>query len=230
MRWPCSGHVSPILLEEFMAEAVELKAWARETRGKGGARAIRREGRVPAIIYGDKDEPRPVAVEYNALWKQLHTGHFQSTVYMLDIEGKKTRVIPRDVQLDPIRDFPIHVDFLRVGEHATINIAVPVHFVNEGAAPGLKRGGVLNIVRHDIEVMCPVDAIPESFEIDLTGKDIGESIHVSAVTMPAGVTPVIQDRDFTVATITGRIAEEAAGAADEGAEEETAEEPEEKKS
>ncbi len=211
-----------------MAESLELKAWARETRGKGGARAVRREGRVPAIIYGEKNEPLPVAVEYNAIWKQLHTGHFQSTVYMLDLEGKKTRVIPRDVQLDPVKDFPIHVDFMRVGEHATINVAVPMHFVNEADAPGLKRGGVLNVVRHEIEVLCPIDAIPENFEIDLTGREIGESIHVSSVVMPKGVEPVISDRDFTIATITGRVTEEAPAEAAAEEEEGAGEAPEDK--
>ncbi|ODA66953.1 50S ribosomal protein L25 [Methyloligella halotolerans] len=166
-----------------MAEAHELKAWARERIGTGGARAVRREGRVPAIVYGDKGEPLPVAIDYTEVLKQLNTGHFQSTVYMLDLDGKKTRVIPRDVQRDPVKDFPMHVDFLRVSAHATINIDVPVHFLNEEESPGLKRGGVLNVVRHEVEVLCPVDSIPEAFEIDLTGLDIGDTIHVSAITI-----------------------------------------------
>ncbi|XSG81304.1 MAG: 50S ribosomal protein L25/general stress protein Ctc [Methyloligella sp. ZOD6] len=209
-----------------MAEAHELKAWARERIGTGGARAVRRDGRVPAIIYGDKGEPLPVAVEYTEVLKQLNTGHFQSTVYMLDLDGKKTRVIPRDVQRDPVKDLPLHVDFLRVGAHATINIDVPVHFLNEDASPGLKRGGVLNVVRHEVEVHCPVDAIPEAFEIDLTGLEIGDSIHASAIAMPKGVEPVIGDRDFTIATITASSAEkseeaeEAEAAAAEAAAEE----------
>lgn len=213
-----------------MAEAIELKAWARETSGTGSARATRREGRVPAILYGDKGKPEPIAVEYNAIWKQLHTGHFQSTIYMLNLDGDKTRVIPRDIQLDPVKDFPIHIDFMRVSKHATINIGVPVHFLNEGEAPGLKRGGVLNVVRHEIEVRCPADAIPESFEVDLTGREIGDSIHISSLTLPQGVEPVISDRDFTIATITGRVAEAAPAEAEEEAVEGAAEEGGEAKS
>lgn len=207
-----------------MAEAHELKAWARERIGTGGARAVRRDGRVPAIVYGDKGEPLPVAVEYTEVLKQLNTGHFQSTVYMLDLDGKKTRVLPRDVQRDPVKDFPLHVDFLRVSAHATINIDVPVHFLNEEESPGLKRGGVLNIVRHEVEVLCPVDSIPEAFDVDLTGLDIGDTIHVSAITMPKGVTPTIDDRDFTVATIVASSAEKAEEAEEaEAAEAEAAE-------
>jgi large subunit ribosomal protein L25 len=191
-----------------MAEAIELKAWARGRSGKGGARAVRREGRVPGTLYGDKQEPETISVDYRAINYQLHTGHFQSTIYVLDVEGKKTRVIPRAVQLDPIRDFPIHVDFLRLGKDALVTVEVPVRFLNEAASPGLKRGGVLNIVRHDIPVRCPADAIPDHFEVDLTGLEIGDSVHISAVKLPEGVKPTITERDFTVATIVGRTAEE----------------------
>jgi large subunit ribosomal protein L25 len=207
-----------------MAEAIELKGWARARSGKGGARAERREGRVPGIVYGDKQEPESISVDYRTIHQQLHTGHFQSTIYVLDIEGKKTRVIPRTVQLDPVRDFPIHVDFLRLGKDALVTVDVPVRFLNEAASPGLKRGGVLNIVRHEIPVRCPADAIPDHFEIDLTGLEIGDSVHISAVKLPEGVRPTITDRDFTVATIVGRAAEEpvpgaeAAEAAEPGAE------------
>ena len=197
-----------------MAEAVELKAWSRGRTGKGGAREVRMQGRVPAILYGDKAEPENIAVDYKTVWQQLHTGHFQSTIYMLDIEGKKTRVIPRDVQLDPIRDFPIHVDFMRIGEHSLVNVDVPVRFLNEAASPGLKRGGILNVVRHEIEVRCPADAIPDHFDVDLTGLEIGDSVHISAIKMPEGVKTTITERDFTVATIVGRSAEEAAPAAE----------------
>jgi large subunit ribosomal protein L25 len=193
-----------------MAEAMELKAWTRARTGKGGARQARREGRIPGILYGDKDAPQPIAVDYRAISLQLLTGHFQSTVFMLDVEGAKTRVIPRDVQLDPVRDFPIHVDFMRVGKDALVTVAVPVRFLNEAASPGIKRGGILNVVRHEIEVRCPVDAIPEHFDVDLTGLEIGDAVHISGVPLPAGVKPTITDRDFTVATIVGRAAEEAA--------------------
>ncbi len=201
-----------------MAEAIELKAWARGRSGKGGARATRREGRIPGILYGDKQEPETIAVDYRAISQQMHTGHFQSTIFTLDVDGKKTRVIPRGVQLDPIRDFPIHVDFMRVGKDALVTVEVPVRFLNEAASPGLKRGGVLNIVRHDIPVRCPADAIPDHFEVDLTGLEIGDSVHISAIVLPKGVRPTITERDFTVATIVGRSAEEPAAGAPAAAE------------
>ncbi|HEX2447444.1 MAG TPA: 50S ribosomal protein L25/general stress protein Ctc [Methyloceanibacter sp.] len=191
-----------------MAEAVELKAWARQRSGKGGARAARREGRIPGILYGDKKDPETISVDFRAISQQLLTGHFQSTIFTLNVDGAKQRVIPRAVQLDPIRDFPIHVDFLRVSKDAMVTVDVPVHFLNEAASPGLKRGGVLNIVRHEIPVRCPADAIPNHFEVDLTGLEIGDSVHISAVKLPEGVRPTITERDFTVATIVGRAAEE----------------------
>jgi large subunit ribosomal protein L25 len=202
-----------------MAEAIELKAWARQSSGKGGARQVRRDGRIPGILYGGREEPQNIALDSKTISKQIQTGHFQSTIFTLDVEGIKTRVIPRGVQLDPIRDFPIHVDFMRLAKDALVTVEVPVHFLNEAASPGLKRGGVLNVVRHDIPVRCPADNIPDHFDVDLTGLEIGDSVHISAVAMPAGVSPTITDRDFTVATIAGRASEEAAGAgAAEGAE------------
>ena len=193
-----------------MAEAIELKAWSRGRTGTGGARAIRREGRIPGIVYGGKDAPLNISLETKEVSKQIKTGHFQSTVYMLDMDGTKIRAIPRDVQVDPVRDFPIHVDFMRLAKDAVVDVDVPVHFLNDGASPGLKRGGVLNIVRHERARRCPADSIPESIEIDLTGTEIGDSIHISAVKLPEGTTPTITDRDFTVATIAGRGAEETA--------------------
>jgi large subunit ribosomal protein L25 len=143
---------------------------------------------------------------------------------MLDLDGAKTRVIPRQVQLDPIRDFPIHVDFMRVAKDALVTVDVPVRFLNDAASPGIKRGGILNIVRHEIPVRCPADAIPDHFDVDLTGLEIGDSVHISAIKLPEGVKPTITERDFTVATIVGRTAEEAAPtaaavAAEPGAEE-----------
>jgi large subunit ribosomal protein L25 len=206
-----------------MSEAIELKAWARQRSGKGGARAARREGRIPGILYGDKQEPQTIAVDYRAISLQLHTGHFQSTIFTLNVEGTKTRVIPHGVQLDPVRDFPIHVDFLRVGKDALLTVEVPVRFLNEAASPGLKRGGVLNVVRHEIQVRCPADAIPAHFDVDLTGLEIGDTVHLSAIALPKGVRPTTTERDFTVATIVGRAAEEAAtgapaAAAEAGAE------------
>jgi large subunit ribosomal protein L25 len=197
------------------SEIIALKATARPRAGKGAARQARREGNVPAVIYGDSQSPEIIALEYNELWKQILKGHFTASVFDIDIAGKgKIRVIPRDVQVDPVKDFPIHVDFLRVGKDGIIRVAVPVKFTNETLSPGLKRGGILNIVRHEVEVFCPYDRIPDSFEINLEGLDIGKSIHISAVALPDGVKPVIANRDFTIATIAGvRKEEEAASEA-----------------
>jgi large subunit ribosomal protein L25 len=194
------------------SEIIALKATARPRAGKGAARQARREGNVPAVIYGDNQSPEIIALEYNELWKQILKGHFTASVFDIDIAGKgKIRVIPRDVQVDPVKDFPIHVDFLRVGKDGIIRVAVPVKFTNEALSPGLKRGGILNIVRHEVEVFCPYDRIPDAFEINLEGLEIGKSIHISAVALPDGVSPVIANRDFTIATIAGvRKEEEAA--------------------
>jgi large subunit ribosomal protein L25 len=189
-----------------MAEMVELKASSRDGTGKAANRIIRKEGRVPGIIYGDKQPPQNVTLEYREIFKQVQTGHFLSTVYMLDLEGRKVRVIPKDVQLHPVRDFPIHVDFLRISKGARVEVEVPVHFFGEADSPGLKRGGVLNIVRHQIELTCPADAIPETIEVNLVGLDIGDSVHISSVALPENVTPTIADRDFTIATIVGSSA------------------------
>ena len=186
-----------------MAELIELKAAAREGTGKMANRVLRAQKKVPAIIYGGESDPEMVALEYKAVWQHYQTGHFLSTVYLLDIDGKKERVIPRDVQVDPVRDFPIHVDFMRVGKSSRIDVAIPVHFINEEASPGLKRGGVLNIVRHEIECSCPADGIPESITVDLTGLNIGDSVHIHAIKLPAGVTPVVHERDFTIASVAG---------------------------
>jgi large subunit ribosomal protein L25 len=195
-----------------MAELIELKATAREGTGKSANRALRAQKLVPAVVYGGEAGPANVALEYKRVWQHYQTGHFLSTVYMLDVDGKKERVIPRDVQVDPVRDFPIHVDFMRVSRTSRIAVEVPVQFINEEASPGLKRGGVLNIVRHEIELSCPADAIPERITVDLSGLDIGDSVHISAIALPKGITPTITDRDFTVATIAG-----AAGARSEAA-------------
>ena len=191
-----------------MAETIELKAWARAGGGKGGARSVRRGGRIPGILYGDKEKPQTIAVDYRTITQLLHTGHFQSTIFTLDLDGAKSRVIPREVQLDPVRDFPIHVDFLRLSKGALVTVEVPVRFLNEAASPGIKRGGILNVVRHEIQVRCPSNAIPDHFDVDLTGLEIGDAVHISAITLPEGVRPTTTDRDFTVATIVGRAAEE----------------------
>ncbi len=197
---------------------VELKATARPRAGKGAARQVRREGKIPAVIYGDGEAPETIALDYNELWKQVLKGHFTSTVIDLKIGDETRRVIPRDLQVDPVKDLPLHVDFLRIGKDGRIRVAVPVRFVNEALSPGLKRGGVLNIVRHDVEIVCPYDRIPAFFEVNLEGLQIGRSIHFSAITLPEGVEPVIRGRDFTIATVAGAVKEdEAAPAAAEAA-------------
>ncbi|MGO7165743.1 50S ribosomal protein L25/general stress protein Ctc [Rhizobium leguminosarum] len=181
-------------------ETYELKAEARERVGKGSARDLRRNGLIPAVIYGDKQAPIAIALNTNEVTKRIHAGGFMTTVATIDVDGKKHKVLPKDYQLDPVRDFTMHVDFLRVSGNTQVTVEIPVHFINEEKSPGLKVGGVLNIVRHEVEVHCPADAIPEFFNIDLSGKKIGDSIHIAEVTLPMGVTPVI-DRDFTIATI-----------------------------
>ncbi|MGH6763441.1 MAG: 50S ribosomal protein L25/general stress protein Ctc [Phyllobacterium sp.] len=199
-----------------MSETYVLKAEARERVGKGSSRELRRNGKVPAVIYGDKQAPLSIALDYKTIYYQIHGGGFKTTVATIELDGKKIQVLPKDYQLDPIKDTPVHIDFLRVSAKSIVTVNVPVHFKNDEAAPGIKRGGVLNIVRHDVEVQAPANAIPDAIEVDLTGKEIGDSIHISAVTLPKGVTPVIQDRDFTIATIAapaGLKAEEGEAAA-----------------
>lgn len=188
----------------------ELKAVARERVGKGSARETRRNGQVPAVIYGDKQKPLAIALPYKELYYKIHGGGFMTTIATIDLDGQKITVLPKDYQLDPVRDFPIHVDFLRIGKDSTVTVEVPVHFINEDKSPGIKRGGTLNVVRHEIEFVCPAMAIPDSVTVDLTGLDIGDSVHISAIKLPEGVKPVI-DRDFTVATIaaTGGMGAEA---------------------
>ncbi len=186
----------------------ELKATARPRAGKGASRQARREGKVPGVIYGDGKPPEMIALDYSELWKQVIKGHFTSTVFEVEVDGKKNRVLPRELQVDPVKDLPIHVDFMRIGKDGRIRVEVAVRFINEALSPGLKRGGVLNIVRHEIEVTCPYDKIPSFFEVDLTGLDIGRSVHISAVKLPEGVEPTIKGRDFTIATIAGASKQE----------------------
>ena len=187
-------------------ESYELKAEARERVGKGSARLVRRNGKIPAVIYGDKQAPLPIALDYKELYYKIHGGGFMTTIATIDVDGKKVQVLPKDYQLDPVRDTPMHIDFLRVGKDTIVTVEVPVHFENEEKSPGIKRGGVLNVVRHQVEFTVPANAIPEAITIDLTGREIGDSIHISHVKLPEGVKPVIQDRDFTIATIAGSSA------------------------
>jgi large subunit ribosomal protein L25 len=189
-----------------MAQTNKLEATVRPQGGKGAARAVRREGKVPAVIYGgDEKTPQTVALDHNELFKIIKRGRFLSTVFDIDISGKSTRAIPRDVQLDPVKDVPIHVDFQRIGADNRVRIGVPMRFINEANSPGLKRGGVLNIVRREVEVWAPADKIPEYFEANLEGLEIGRSVHISAIKLPEGVRPTITDRDFTIATIAGAV-------------------------
>ena len=180
-----------------MSETLTLSAEVRERAGKGASRAIRRQGRVPAVIYGNNEAPEGIHLEERELMKALMTGHFMNSVVMIN----GTRPLPKDVQFHPVTDRPLHVDFLRIGEHSTVTVEVPVRFENEEASPGLKRGAVLNIVRHELELVCDAAEIPDEIVIDLKGFDVGESIHLSHVTLPQGSKSAITDRDFTIATI-----------------------------
>ncbi|OSQ28745.1 50S ribosomal protein L25 [Thalassospira sp. MCCC 1A03138] len=206
-----------------MANTV-ITAEIRERAGKGAARAVRRAGMVPGVIYGAKQEPVLFQIDPRPLNKLLHKQGFFS--HILDVKiGKETyEVLPRDVQFDKVTDAPIHVDFLRFAKGQTMTVEVPVRFVNEEKSPGLKKGGVLNIVRHDVEVECAPNAIPEELVFDLTGVEVGDSIHISAIKLPKGVELTITDRDFTVATVAAPSAlkseENAESADDEEATEE----------
>jgi large subunit ribosomal protein L25 len=205
-----------------MSETRELKAEVRDGLGKGAARAVRRQGKIPAVIYGDKKPPIPITLDAKELTMRLHAGGFLTHVLNLDVAGEQIRVIPKDFQLDPVKDTPVHVDFLRVSQGTLLTVDIPVHFQNHEAAPGIKRGGALNIVRHTVELLVPADNIPEEIVVDLTGLEIGDSIHISHVTLPAGAKPTITDRDFTIATIAGAGGasaedEAAASAGEEGA-------------
>jgi len=184
-----------------MSDALTLPAEARDRAGKGASRALRREGRVPAVIYGGKEEPTPIHVEAKELVRQLGSGHFMNSIVMIELGGKQVRTLPKDVALHPVTDRPLHVDFLRLAKDAKIHVAVPVVFVNEDSSPGLKKGGVLNVVRHELELVCESDKIPGEIQLDVAGLDIGDSIHISHVTLPEGSLSAITDRDFTIATI-----------------------------
>jgi large subunit ribosomal protein L25 len=202
-----------------MAESYELTASPRERTGKGAARATRRQGMIPGVIYGGGEPPLSISVDYKVLDLKIHAGGFLTTLATIKVDGKDIRVIPRDYQLDPVRDRPVHVDFLRVAAGSRLVVDIPVHFINDTASPGIKRGGVLNIVRHTIEVSCPAESIPNYITADLTGLDINDSLHISKIPLPEGVRPTITGRDFTVATIAAPagIKEEQRAAADAAA-------------
>ncbi len=213
-----------------MSDAHVMPAQPRDRAGKGAARAARRAGMVPAVVYGGKKEPTKILVEERLLKKESLRAAFFGTIYEVKIDGgANEKVLPRDLQFDPITDLPIHADFLRVTGASRVAVAVPVHFVNEEEAPGLKDGGVLNVVRYEVELSCRADAIPDSVEVDLTGKEINDSVHISEVKLPDGVEPTITDRDFTIATVAApsvvkeEAAEEQAEAEAEAEAEEAAE-------
>jgi len=202
-----------------MATSYELKASARERVGKGSARALRREGLLPAVIYGDKKPPLSIAVPIKETTLTLHKGGFMTHIGTINVDGKKHQVIAKDYQLHPVRDDVMHVDFLRVGKDTTLTVEIPVHFLNEEICPGIKKGAVLNIVRHAVEVTVPADEIPEAFEIDLSKAQPGDTLNISDVKLPENVHPTITDRDFTIATIAapaGMKSEDAAEGEDEG--------------
>ncbi|WP_427968919.1 50S ribosomal protein L25/general stress protein Ctc [Altererythrobacter sp.] len=184
-----------------MSDALILPAEARERAGKGASRALRREGRVPAVIYGGKEEPTTIHVELKELARQLGTGHFMNSIVEIELSGKTIRTLPKDVALDPVTDRPEHVDFLRLAKGAKVEVNVPVVFINEEDSPGLKKGGVLNVVRHELDLVCEADKIPAEIVIDVTGKEVGDSIHISELSLPEGSESAITDRDFTIATL-----------------------------
>jgi large subunit ribosomal protein L25 len=202
-----------------MSDALTLPAEARERAGKGASRALRREGRVPAVIYGGKEEPITIHLEEKELVRQMMLGHFMNSIVLVEIGGKAIRTIPKDLALHPVTDRPEHVDFLRLSKDSKIEVQVPVIFINEEASPGLKKGGVLNVVRHELDLICGSDAIPDEIQIDVTGKEVGDSIHISEVVLPAGSVSAITDRDYTIATLVAPSALKRSDNAEEAVEE-----------
>ena len=200
-----------------MGEFINITAEVRDQSGKGVARAVRREGKVPAVIYGDNQDPVSIALDGQELNKLLKNPGFFTHIFAVDVTGKKHEVLARDLQLHPVTDLPLHIDFMRFNQNTKIVIEIPVNFINEGASPGLKKGGVLNIVRRELELRCSPSNIPQAIDIDLTGFEIGDSIHISALDLPDGAEP-ITDRDYTIATVaspTVMTAEEEAAEAGE---------------
>src|SRR5262245_53214503 len=197
-----------------MATTSKVIAKKRDRAGKGGARSSRRDGLIPAVIYGDKQPPLMIAVEPKSIEREMHKEGFFNHRLQIEVEGTGFEVLPRDVQLDPVTDKPLHLDFLRIGPDSVITVQVPVHFKNEANAPGIKRGGVLNVVMHEITVRTKPATIPEFFEVDLTGLDIGHSVHLSALKVPEGVRVVTRDKNPTIASVAApTVVREAAAAA-----------------
>ncbi len=201
-----------------MATVNLIKAATRSKGGKGAARAERRAGRVPGIIYGDGKPPLPISLEYADLRHRIYAGRFLTTIHDVEVDGVKHRVIPRDFQLDAIHDLPLHVDFMRLGEGATIRVNIPIHVLNADQSPGVKRGGTVSIVTHTIEVRCLADAIPNAIEVDVSGLEINHSKHLSDIALPQGVR-IVSGRDITLVTVVppSGYAEELKAAADAAA-------------
>jgi large subunit ribosomal protein L25 len=202
-----------------MSEQLTLPAETRDRAGKGASRALRRDGRVPAVVYGQKKDALSIHVEEKLLSKMLSSGHFMNSVVMIEVGGKPTRTLPKAIDFHPVSSRPVHVDFLRISEHTKVNVAVPMRFDNEDGSPGLKRGGVLNVVVHELEIVCDAAHIPSEIHVPLDGLEIGDSVHISEVKLPEGVVPANTDEDFTVATVvapSAMKAEEEEEAAPEG--------------
>jgi large subunit ribosomal protein L25 len=183
-----------------MSAVKQIQAVARDRAGKGAARAVRRQGQVPAVIYGGGEAATPIAVDFNQAKQLIFAGHFLTTVFEIDVDGRKTRAIPRDYQLDPVKDFPVHIDFLRLAEGGSIKVVVPVHVVGQDRSPGIKRGGALQIVEHSVELLVPSDAIPDAIEVSVAELDIGSSLHLADVQLPAGAKAVGQE-NVTLVTV-----------------------------
>ena len=184
-----------------MSDIVTISADKRDRAGKGSARAARRAGLIPAVIYGDHKTPLSILLNANSFTKMINQPGIMSQLMSIKVDGSPHSVLPRDIQFHPVSGVPLHVDFLRISKGTMVAVMVPVEFINEDKSPGLKTGGILNIVRYEVELTCPADSIPESITVDLEGANTGDSIHVSAVTLPKDVEPTITDRDFTIATI-----------------------------
>ena len=184
-----------------MSDQLTLSAETREKAGKGASRALRREGRIPAVIYGDKKDPQPIHVAERDLQKLLSTGHMMNSLVEVTVGKDTFRTLPKDIALHPVTDRPVHVDFMRLSKGAKVDVEVPVVFINQEASPGLKRGGVLNVVRHELELVCDAARIPDQIEIDVTGMEVGDSVHISEITLPEGSESAITDRDFTIAGV-----------------------------
>ena len=183
-----------------MSETKQIKAVARDRAGKGAARAVRRQGHVPAVIYGGGETPQTIALDFNQTKQLIFAGHFLTTVFEIDVDGRTTRAIPRDYQLDPVKDFPLHVDFLRLAAGQSVKVVVPVHVIGQEKSPGLKRGGALQIVEHSVELLVPTDAIPDAIEVSVADLDMGSSLHLSDVQLPAGAKAAGQE-NVTLVTI-----------------------------